>query len=250
MDKERILITVRTYPTFSKNHIETVCTGGINDQGEWRRLYPVSLRYEDEARQFKTFDIVEVSLRNGTDGRFESRKPDMATLRIQGHIDGWRARCDWVNPTICPSLAAMTSANRTLAPVAVKRVLEFIAEPSDADWTPQQKELLKQELLFGERLPLEKIPFDFRIRWQDQDGQEHNSLILAWEMYQTWRQYRRRYSDPVAHMREKFMSDIFGPARQVSLFMGNHSRFRETWMVCGWFQPPKEQASDESLFGP
>ena len=246
--KERILITVRTYPTFSKTYIETVCTGGITDRREWRRLYPVALRYEDEARQFKTFDIVEVVVRAGTDGRAETRKPDTATLRITGRIDKWPDRCEWINPTICPSIAAMTSANRSLAPVAVREVREFVAEPSAADWTPQQKEQLKQELMFGERLPLEKVPFDFRLRWVDHDGQEHDSLVLAWEMYQTWRQYRQQYRDPIAEMRCKFMTDYFGPDRQLSLFMGNHSRFRETWMVCGWFHPPRERATYGSLF--
>src|SRR5437867_9500596 len=116
--KERILITVRTYPTFSKKSIETVCTGGINDRGEWRRLYPVALRYEDEEKQYRTYDIVEVSLRDGTDGRTETRKPDMPTLKIMGHADDWQDRCDWIDRTICPSLAAMTAANRSLAPVA------------------------------------------------------------------------------------------------------------------------------------
>jgi hypothetical protein len=247
--KERILITVRTYPTFSKQYIETVCTGGINDQCEWRRLYPVSLRYEDEAKQYRTFDIVEVNLRDGTDGRQESKRPDMGTMRITGHLDDWQARCDWVNPTILQSISAMTAANRSLAAVAVKQVLEFIADPAAADWSPEQKEQLKQSLMFGERLELEKIPFDFRLRWQDQDGQEHKSLILAWEMYQTWRSYKQQYSDPVDKMRDVFMNNIFGSTRQLSLFMGNHSRFRDVWMVCGWFHPPKEVAANVSLFG-
>src|SRR5208282_5027851 len=107
-----------------------------------------------------TFDIVRVAVRPGTDGRPESRKPEMPTLQIIGHVKLWRDRCRWVNPTICPSLAAMIAAKRTLAPVAVKRVLDIVANPSEADWTPEQKELLKQELMFGERLPLEKVPYD------------------------------------------------------------------------------------------
>jgi hypothetical protein len=248
MEKERILITVRTYPTISKRHVETVCTGGINDRGQWRRLYPVALRYLEEDRQFTTFDIVELTVRDGDDGRIESRKPDMGTLKITSHISDWPGRCQWINPTILPSLAAMTSANRTLAPVAVRRALEFIATPAAADWTLEQKEQLKQALMFGERKPLKKIPFEFRLRWEDEDAREHNSLILAWEMYETWRQYSLNYSDPVSVMRGKFMSDIFAPGRKLSLFMGNHSRFRDTWMVCGWFFPPKEQAIDGFLF--
>ena len=248
IERERILITVRTYPTISKRHLETVCTGGINDRGEWRRLYPVSLRYLEEDRQFRAFDVVDVELRPGDDGRPESRKPKMESMRIIEHLKGWRARCDWVNPTVCPSMAGMVAAGRTLGPVALREVLEFMAEPSAPDWTPEQKEVLKQELMFGERLPLEKIPYDFRLRWVDEDGHEHSSLILAWELYETWRQYRHRYSDPIAVMREKWMADLFGPSRKVGLFMGNHSRFRNTWMVCGWFCPPKKESVDGSLF--
>lgn len=248
MERERILITVRTYPTISKKHIETVCTGGINDKGEWRRLYPVPLRYVEEERQFKTFDVVDLALRQADDGRPESRKPCMETLRITGHIDGWPARCDWVRPTILASMDAMVSSGRTLAPVIVRRILELLADPCEPEWSPGQKELLKQDLLFTKRVPLEKIPFEFRLRWQDGDGKEHSSLVLAWELYQTWRTYRHRYSDPLKVIREKFLCDVFGPARELSLFMGNHSRFRDTWMVCGWFNPPKEQAANGCLF--
>ena len=248
MTTERILITVRTYPTFSRQYIETVCTGGINDRGEWRRLYPVSLRYEDEEKQYRTFDIIEVNLRDGTDGRPETRKPDMATLKITGRAEKWPDRCDWIDSTICQSVAAMTAAGRSIAPVSVKEVIEFIAKPADANWSPEQKEQLKQSLMFSTRLDLEKVPFDFRLRWKDQDGTEHDSLVLAWEMYQTWREYKKHYADPITTMRDKFMSDHFGDARRLSLFMGNHHRFRDTWMVCGWFHPPKEQTSDGSLF--
>jgi len=246
--KERILITVRTYPTISAKHIETVCTGGITDAGEWRRLYPVPLRYLEGSKQFKTFDIVEVDVQPATDGRPESRRPQMPSLKITGHVDAWQARCDWVNRTTFASMAAMLADGRTIGPVAVREVLEFIAKPSDADWSPAQRALLQQELMFDKRLPLEKIPFDFRIRWRDGDGREHESLVLAWEIYQTWRQYRGKYADPVDIMRQKWMEDILGPAHEVSFFMGNHSRFRENWMICGWFTPPKEIAKDATLF--
>lgn len=164
------------------------------------------------------------------------------------HLDSWNARCQWVNPTIFPSLAAIIEKERSIGPVAVDSVLEFIAEPTSAEWSPRQKELLKQEMLFQERLELEKTPFDFRLRWRDADGGEHSSLILAWEMHQTWRKYRDGYPNPIAVMRDKFMGDHFGAARKVSLFMGNHSRFRQNWMVCGWFCPPKEQSSNDLLF--
>ncbi|MCL2329766.1 MAG: hypothetical protein FWC56_00515 [Phycisphaerae bacterium] len=201
-DQERILITVRTYPTISKEYVETVCTGGINESGEWRRLYPVPLRYLEEDRQFRTYDIVRLKLRPGADGRPETRRPMLETVEIEDHLKHWQSRCDWVNPTIHSSLAEMKEKGRTLAPVAVREVLEFTAEPCDPEWTPEQKDILKQELMF-DRLALEKIPYNFRVRWIDQDGDENNSLIIAWELRETWRQYRRQYPDPIPKMREK-----------------------------------------------
>jgi len=41
-EKREILILVKTYPIPSKNYLETVCTAGVTDIGEWIRLYPVS----------------------------------------------------------------------------------------------------------------------------------------------------------------------------------------------------------------
>ncbi len=43
MSRERILITVKTYPTLSKSHVELVCTAGFREDGAWVRIYPVPL---------------------------------------------------------------------------------------------------------------------------------------------------------------------------------------------------------------
>lgn len=248
MGKERILITVRTYPVLSTSYVETVCTGGITDKGEWRRLYPVPLRYLDPNQQYGTFDVVEVAVKPGKDTRPESRTPVNTGLRVVSHVDGWDARCQWVDPTILPSMQAMIDAGRTLAPVAVREVLEFIAEPAAGEWTAAQLEKLKQESLFEERKPLEKVPFDFRLRWIDGAGVEYNSHVMAWEFGQTWRTYRHEYSDPIAVMRDKWMNDVCGPKRRVAFFMGNQNRFRDQFSVCGIFSPPKGTVSGGTLW--
>jgi hypothetical protein len=240
---ERILITVRTYPAISTKYIETVCTGGITDAGEWRRLYPVPLRYLEGDQQYRTFDVVSVQVDPGKDGRPETRIPRLPSLRVMSHLDDWTSRCQWINPTIHPSMKAMIAAEKSLAPVAVRRVMEFIANPTSGEWTPQQKAKLMQDQLFEDRKELEKIPFDFRFRWEDEDGEEHDSHVLAWEFGETLRQYRRAYSDPVEKMREKWMTDLCGPGRTVSFFMGNQARFRDKFSVCGIFAPPKEAAA-------
>jgi hypothetical protein len=42
--REKILITVKTYPVISKKYQETVCTAGLREDGSWVRLYPVPFR--------------------------------------------------------------------------------------------------------------------------------------------------------------------------------------------------------------
>ena len=44
MEKQRILVTVKTYPTLSRKYGETVCTAGIREDGTWVRIYPVPFR--------------------------------------------------------------------------------------------------------------------------------------------------------------------------------------------------------------
>ena len=44
MEKQRVLITVKTYPTLSRKYGETVCTAGVREDGTWVRIYPVPFR--------------------------------------------------------------------------------------------------------------------------------------------------------------------------------------------------------------
>ena len=46
---EKVLITVLTYPHPSEKYEELVCTAGINESGEWVRLYPCLLYTSDAA---------------------------------------------------------------------------------------------------------------------------------------------------------------------------------------------------------
>ena len=48
MAKERILVAVKTYPTLSLIHGETVCTAGVRQDGSWVRIYPVPFRRLEE----------------------------------------------------------------------------------------------------------------------------------------------------------------------------------------------------------
>src|SRR6266480_5416877 len=97
MARERILITVKTYPTLSRKHGETVCTAAVREDGSWVRIYPVPFRRLDETEQYRKFDWLECDLiRSRTDPRPETRHPaDMKQLNPLGHMgteSNWRER--------------------------------------------------------------------------------------------------------------------------------------------------------------
>jgi hypothetical protein len=59
MAKQRVLITVKTYPTLSRKYGETVCTAGVREDGTWVRIYPVPFRrLNEEMREAtKQYDL-------------------------------------------------------------------------------------------------------------------------------------------------------------------------------------------------
>lgn len=89
MPKERVLITVKTYPTLSRKYGETVCTAGVREDGSWVRIYPVPFRRLDETGQYRKFDWVECRLiRNQKDPRPETfHAADLKELVAAGHMD-------------------------------------------------------------------------------------------------------------------------------------------------------------------
>lgn len=141
-------------------------------------------------------------------------------------------------------MGQMKSEGATLRAVRANAIdLEF-EEDSD-EWSQKQKQILSQGKLFGTAKPLDKIPYKFWLRWQDNDAVEHRSRVIAWEFGQTWRTYDRQYaSDGLARMRDAFMQR-FGASDRLLLFMGNYAQHRQHFAVCGYFAPKKGTIRDE-----
>jgi hypothetical protein len=137
MPRERILITVKTYPTLSRKHGETVCTAGIRPDGSWIRLYPVPFRRLDQKEQYHKFDWIECDVAaSRKDIRPETRHPiDHKQLVPVGHIgtdDHWRMRRKLLLPSgrvyhDMQQLIGEAKANRcSLATFKPSRILDFI----------------------------------------------------------------------------------------------------------------------------
>lgn len=249
MPTERILITVRTYPTLSKRYTETVCTGGITDSGEWRRLYPVQWRALDEEKKYHLYDVIEVQVRDeSSDGRPESRRIDASTLKIVDRLKSWESKVPWVKPTVVRSLEQLRTEGRTLSPVEVREVLDFKAEATDPDWSPAQQEILRQDGLFGGPSPLEKIPYDFRLVWIDGDGIQHDSKFIDWEYCQAWRNFRSR-PNALEYLERAWREQRFSEKQSIYFYMGNFKQHPQHFGICGVFTPPKGLMNEQSLWG-
>ena len=203
MDKERILITVKTYPTLSKKYGETVCTAGVRPDGTWVRMYPVPFRRLGEPEQYSKYDWIECRVaRNATDKRPESFRPlDTNELRAVGHIGTqheWADRRSLLLRTArvydrLDQLTAAAHANTlSLAVFKPNRVLDFAWQEDERAWEPdrvrQFREASKQLDLFEDnawretfRL-VDKLPYKFSYAFEDATGTQSKLTILDWEI--------------------------------------------------------------------
>lgn len=155
--KEKILITVKTYPTLSKTYAELVCTAGVNEAGEWRRLYPVQFRQLHKEQQYRKFQWVEADISKSTrDARPESYKVLQETLKV---VDEPLFRKEKVRKERRISFAAnvqsyddmvhLTSLAHkneiSLALFQPTEILEFICEPEERDWNFQYLQKLEKD---------------------------------------------------------------------------------------------------------
>lgn len=203
MTRERVLITVKTYPTLSRKHGETVCTAGVREDGSWVRIYPVPFRRLDEAEQYRKFDWVECDLVPARkDPRPETRHPfDARQLVPVGHIgtaNNWSARRRLLLKTATvqtrlQTLIASAKANRcSLTVFKPTKIHGFIWEEEEREWdsakVTEMRNLTKQGELFKEDAWrqtfkfIPKMPYSFSYRIEDADGRCSEMQVLDWEI--------------------------------------------------------------------
>ena len=101
MERRKILIATKTYPSISTKYGETVCTAGILlDKNEkplqWIRIYPVRYRALDFEKKYKRWSIISAEIeRNEKDFREESYRIDdnsISVIREIGTKNNWQER--------------------------------------------------------------------------------------------------------------------------------------------------------------
>ncbi|MDO9557090.1 MAG: hypothetical protein Q7J82_05855 [Coriobacteriia bacterium] len=251
-----MLVTVKTYPNPSNTYDETVCTAGVDlHTGRFVRLYPIRFRHMDYDKWFHKYDILEMNAaRHKTDRRQDTYTPDVDSIVNVGHIEtGSKRRRDWAerNAIVLPLVTTVeqlmdTAKTKTCSLGIVQmRDVEFIAEPDDEDWTPEQLAALQRDQLFGRKLkPLEKVPWKFRFKFRCcEDCKGHDMQFLDWEAYQLYRNMRDTYgaSEAIEKVRHKHTEDYCEARKNLHMFVGTHYRWQHEFMAIGLYFPPRAE---------
>jgi hypothetical protein len=265
MPRERILITVKTYPTLSRKYGETVCTAGVRPDGSWVRIYPVPFRRLEDEEQYSKFDWVEAELvRNHSDTRPETFRPTnyehLVAVAKMTTADNWRERRRLLLETAevftrMDVLMEDAKANRrSLAVFKPTSIRGFIWEDEerqwDADKVAQMREQSRQIEIFADDRWREtfqlipKLPYSFSYQLQDAVGRKSTLQILDWECGQLywncWRRNGEDEADALEKVKAKYLGE-FGD-RDIHLLLGTTQQFHgfapNPWVIVGVFAPP------------
>ncbi len=253
-DTVRVLIWGKTYPELSAKYVETVCTGGVREDGSPIRLYPVPLRYLDTGNQYQLYDWVEAPIqRNLKDPRPESFKVSADRIALVGHINpdtaGWRERANlifrdpsWQFANIGQLKEAQRRDRQSIGIVTPGEIVDVRAVAKTAkertEWDEKMLQVQSQGDLFRpEYKELEFPSHDIRLRWRCREPCDecsrhpHDMKALDWGLLKL----ARREGFEKARARLEVISDL--RTHDFRLFMGNFFLHQHIFGIIGMWYP-------------
>lgn len=260
-EEKRILIWGKTYPELSTKYYETVCTGGVLEDGTPVRLYPIPLRYCEEAERFKKYQWITARIkRNLSDSRPESHRVESGSIVLHDVIpttkDEWGKRQAWIfkNPnwqfdTVDDLLEAQRRDKTSIGVVTPREIVgvNLVGRSKDeADTFEKRKGAVRRQLeadrqqldLFEELMPAEMKRLDFvgkrfMVEWKCNSPQckTHKMQILDWELIEL----QRREGDEKA--RQKLESVLDLKAYALRFFLGNLFLHPHNFTIVGLWYP-------------
>ncbi len=271
--KERILITVKTYPVLSRKHAELVCTAGVTELGECWRLYPVKFRQLQDPQKYRKYQWVEAYVeKSESDNRPESYKIIHDSLKTLGEPlppdNFWSARkaafLEKVEiHTSLDDLIARAHANEvSLAAFRPARILKFDVESVPGVWDADKLAELEREKrqlqLFDDEesvarqfAVVEKIPYKFSYQFEDCNGRKSKLMIEDWEIGNLFRNCCRDADGDeavaVEKVRAKYWGDfVVSGEYDVTLILGTTLTFHRKkapnpFVIIGVFYPKMDR---------
>lgn len=257
MDRLKVLIAVKTYPIPSSKYDELVCTAGVNESGDFIRLYPVNFRDLPFSQQYKKYQWLEVEAarHTGRDSRKESYRPNCDSNKLFGEPlspkDNWAERARYVLANKSQSMEHLYSiqdADRTSLGVFKPLKVQDLVISNDSDkWKPSFEAALRQQRLWETRKaskePPRKVPFKFQYRFECDDSRckrSHQMMIEDWEvgaLYWNCIDAGATAVEAAAKVKQKFLDQICAADRDTHFFVGTILAHPKSWVVIGVFWP-------------
>jgi len=245
--KEKVLIIGRASPEPSKKHLETVCTGGVTENGEVVRLYPIPWRYLEEEERYRQWTWAEFEIaKDPSDKRKESYKVKKGSIRILSQSEDWSEKFAFLKKAIVKdreSLEQLYRENWTSIGVIEIELVKFYAQTQTKNWE-EDKSYIKQFLLYEDRKPLEQLPIEMRLTFRCKNNpncKTHDSSLIGWEYMEAFRNFRKTYGsaeNAVEVLKHAMQTKFSDAQRNAYALMGTH-RFHPIWMVAQLYFVPK-----------
>lgn len=259
----QVLVTVKTYPTPSQRHIETVCVAGVRldtPEREWIRLYPIPFRTASFDYEFTKYQIIDVPIRprGGRDVRPESFQPQNDKIVLGDKIDTkrkWAVRKDLLGPLVGQTTTCeLMTINRETTYDLPAPSLGLI-KPRDISltvekgkpWTPKQEDKVKraaQPNLFTTEADiyneLQPPPYQIKVRYKClTDGcRGHNQTIIDWEVGSSAYHWRKRYpGEQLAEALRYRWNSMMEEGKDIHFYVGNQHQYRHSFSILGTWYP-------------
>jgi hypothetical protein len=270
MERKRIYITVKTYPTLSEKYDELVCTAGICEDGSWIRLYPLPFRKLDNEQKYRKYQWIEADIeRNTSDFRPESYKVlNIDAIKVfpskNSKVD-WeeRKRILFKTEKVYTNLAelikrAKEPPYKSLVIFKPANILDFFSEATEEDWPKDKLERIqakaKQLSLFQtpdevikEFSVVQKLPYVFKYRFLDNESKKSTLMIEDWEVGTLYLNCLRNANGDKGRalnkVREKYWDEFI--AKDLYFFLGtrksDHHLALNPFSIVGVFYPPVDK---------
>jgi len=237
--EKRVLIIGRASPEPSKKHIETVCTGGITEDGEVLRLYPIPLRYLQKESRYKLWTWAKFDVqKNPEDKRKESCRVREGSIQVLSEVKDWSERFALLQKAIVSDREALDELYHkdwTSIGVVEIELLDFFKQTQQKDWD-KDKPYIKQFHLYAQVKPLEQLPIQMRLKFRCKNNpacKTHESGLIGWQYMEAFRKFREAYGSGEAAfeaIHQKLLSLFGDQKKRAFALMGTHHRYG-SWMV-------------------
>jgi hypothetical protein len=268
MPREKILITVKTYPTLSSKYDELVCTAGFREDGSWIRLYPIPFRKLDYENRYAKYQWIELDIvKNNSDFRPESYRPyDYDNILVGEKISTgrdrlWLERKKFALHKVYDDIEVLKAEAKdkelytSLATFKPTKIRKFKCEPISREWDSDKLIKLeakaKQYDLFKRSdnpfNVVDKVPYKFSYHIEDINGKESTMMIEDWELCQLyWKVLKKHNGDEekaCLDVKKKYFDD-FAMTKDLYLYLGTTRQFHlvapNPFIIIGTFHPKKE----------